>query len=388
MGWSDVARGVQGAVQQQLAQRYHQQQLDAQEAERQHRAIREQRTDDRADQQFNLQLEQFDAGQARQTAQDALTAEDRAFTRAGTLAEQIPGDSFLPDTDPSVGMLERGGRGGLLQATPALEGMGADFEGPMNTPGGELPEAAQVGRAQGRIKTRTAAQANTEADNALAARIAETNAGRAGRTEDRAIATAAQNTPEAKFAAFKQQHEYELAHPKPTGGGGGDSLDTFEAKEKIKAKYAGSRPSVGAERQTLSYYNRAKEATENIAPLEDEIAAKSLAGQARLQMAPNWLQSDTNQSYRQAQRAFTEARLRKESGAAIPAGEYENDARTYFAQPGDGKAVLAQKRKAREVVLNGMKNASGKAYDEYYGQPASTPGGRGGIKILKIEEVP
>ncbi len=383
MGWSDAARGVQGAVQQQLAQRYHQQQLEAQQQELLHRAAREQRSDARADQQFNLQLEQFDAGQARQTAQDALTAEDRAFTRAGTLAEQIPGDSFLPDTDPSVGMLERGGRGGLLQATPALEGMGADFEGPMNTPGGELPQQARLGRAQGRIKTPTALQQNTLTDNALAARIAETNAGRASRVEDRAVDAEGRAVTSAAEVA---RHNRAMEN-KPTGGGG-DSLDTFEAKEKIKAKYAGSRPSVGAERQTLSYYNRAKQATDDLLPIEDKIANAGLFSDLQLQYGHSALQTADQQRYRQAQRAFTEARLRKESGAAIPAGEYENDARTYFAQPNDKPPVVEQKRKARQVVLDGMKNASGKAYDEYYGKPASTPGGRSGIKILKIEEVP
>jgi hypothetical protein len=133
------------------------------------------------------------------------------------------------------------------------------------------------------------------------------------------------------------------------------------------------RAVTGAERQSLAYFNRAKEASDDIAPLEEKIAGKNLAGQARLQYAPNVMQSEENQSYRQAQRAFTEARLRKESGAAIPEGEYENDAKTYFAQPGDSKAVLEQKRKARAEVLRGLGFAAGKAYDEFYGAPLETP---------------
>jgi hypothetical protein len=82
---------------------------------------------------------------------------------------------------------------------------------------------------------------------------------------------------------------------------------------------------------------------------------------------PNMLQTSEQQAYRQAQRAFTEARLRKESGAAIPESEFINDARTYFAQPGDSPQTIAQKQKARETLLAGMKFASGKAFGEFYG---------------------
>jgi len=152
-----------------------------------------------------------------------------------------------------------------------------------------------------------------------------------------------------------------------------DELKEFEAKEQIKAKYGGSRPSLGAERTALAYFNRAKTASEEIVPLEDEIAKKSVAGQAQLQYAPNWAQSNTNQSYRQSQRAFTEARLRKESGAAIPTAEYENDAKTYFAQPGDSQETLALKRRSRQAVLDGLKFASGKAYEEFFGEPNQSP---------------
>jgi len=130
-----------------------------------------------------------------------------------------------------------------------------------------------------------------------------------------------------------------------------------------------ARAVTGQERQALAFFNRAKEAHETIATLEEAIGKMSLAGQARLQMAPNWLQSPENQAYRQAQRAFTEARLRKESGAAIPTHEYENDAKTYFAVPGDTPAIIEQKRQARETLLDGLAFTAGKAYDEFYGEP-------------------
>lgn len=132
------------------------------------------------------------------------------------------------------------------------------------------------------------------------------------------------------------------------------------------------KPATGAERQSLAYYNRMKDAEAEIQKLESDISKQGPVDQIRLQSAPNYLQSEKQQLYRQAQRAFTEARLRKESGAAIPQQEYDNDARTYFAQPGDKPETVKRKRAARQAVLNGLKFSSGKAYGEFYGAGADT----------------
>lgn len=152
---------------------------------------------------------------------------------------------------------------------------------------------------------------------------------------------------------------------------------------------AGEKPSTGAQQQILAYYNRARTAEDTISTLEPEIAGMGLMAQGRMQYAPNYLQSPTGQKYRQAQRAFTEARLRKESGAAIPQTEYDNDARTYFAQPGDDADTLTQKRASRQEVLDGLAFGAGKAYDEFYGQPfqrhapsaTRSGGGAGGFSV-------
>jgi hypothetical protein len=130
----------------------------------------------------------------------------------------------------------------------------------------------------------------------------------------------------------------------------------------------------GQERTALAFYNRAKDAEDTIGPLEGKIASMPLPSQFQLRFAPNVMQSSDQQVYRQSQRAFTEARLRKESGAAIPTAEYENDSRTYFAQPGDTPETIERKRAARQMVLNGLKFSSGQAYEEYYGEPNTPPG--------------
>ncbi len=148
-----------------------------------------------------------------------------------------------------------------------------------------------------------------------------------------------------------------------------------EKKDAIgKPSAQPARGVTGIERQSLAFFNRAKEADDIANKLDPVIAKAGIMAQGRLQYAPNWAQSPENQSYRQAQRAFTEARLRKESGAAIPEQEYQNDARTYFAQPGDGPEVIAQKLKGRQAVLQGLAFSSGKAYEEFYGEPLALPG--------------
>lgn len=147
------------------------------------------------------------------------------------------------------------------------------------------------------------------------------------------------------------------------------------------------RAVTGQERQSLAYYNRAKQASDEIAKLEGSIAKAGIGAQLQLQHAPNMLQTNTQQAYRQGQRAFTEARLRKESGAAIPAGEYENDARTYFAQPGDSPETIAQKQRARAVVLEGLKFSSGKAFNEFYGDTGQSQGGGTPDAALKAQEL-
>jgi hypothetical protein len=162
-----------------------------------------------------------------------------------------------------------------------------------------------------------------------------------------------------------------------------------EAVGKPAAQAA--RAVTGSERQTLAYFNRAKDADSTAVQFEEKVAGAGLGSQLRQQYAPNMLQNPEQQAYRQAQRAFTEARLRKESGAAIPQGEYENDARTYFAQPGDSPQVREQKRKARQVVLEGLKYSSGKAYNEFYGDEpkgkAAPAQGGNKVSITSITEI-
>ena len=136
------------------------------------------------------------------------------------------------------------------------------------------------------------------------------------------------------------------------------------------AAAGGGKPSTGAHKRALNFFNRAQQADTDLQAIEQEIAGLGLLGQTQLQYAPNLAQSQTGQLYTQAQRAFTEARLRKDSGAAIPPHEFENDRRTYFAQPGDTQATLQQKARARAAVLASIAFEAGPALGEFFGEDA------------------
>lgn len=131
------------------------------------------------------------------------------------------------------------------------------------------------------------------------------------------------------------------------------------------------KPPSAANLRTFGFYMRAADAVETLAGIEKDIKDLGLAGQAWQKFAPNFMQTQLGQTYEQAQRQFTEARLRKDSGAAIPEHEYVNDKRTYFVQPGDTNETLERKRKAREVLISALKNESGRAYTQSFSESES-----------------
>lgn len=91
-------------------------------------------------------------------------------------------------------------------------------------------------------------------------------------------------------------------------------------------------------------------------------------------MAANALvASPEQQQVEQAQRNFVNALLRKESGAAISPGEFDNARRQYFAQPGDSPQVLEQKRANRETAINALRVQAGPGAANIQGGEPSQP---------------
>jgi hypothetical protein len=73
----------------------------------------------------------------------------------------------------------------------------------------------------------------------------------------------------------------------------------------------------------------------------------------------NFVASSEYQQYERAKRDFINAVLRKESGAAIGKDEYASTDKQYFPQPGDDAAALADKKRARDLAVTNMREASG-----------------------------
>jgi hypothetical protein len=146
-----------------------------------------------------------------------------------------------------------------------------------------------------------------------------------------------------------------------------------------------AKPSTGEQKQALAYYNRARGAVAEVydpakpgASLEDriaDVARKNPAAAAFGQSAWNVLKGADRQRYEQAVSDFARSLLRKESGAAITPTEFADVERDYFVLVGDTPEKVAQKRRARDRVLEGLKFTAGPAYREFYGDEAAAPAG-------------
>jgi hypothetical protein len=79
---------------------------------------------------------------------------------------------------------------------------------------------------------------------------------------------------------------------------------------------------------------------------------------------PEDVQSEPLLMQTQAERNFTTAVLRRESGAAISPGEFATAEKQYFPRPGDSKAVLEQKRANRVQVMKAIQAEAGRALDQ------------------------
>lgn len=111
----------------------------------------------------------------------------------------------------------------------------------------------------------------------------------------------------------------------------------------------------------LVYYNRGVGAEQNLAPVEQALTS---FGQTSLNAIPgvgNMLTSDQFQKANQAGRDILASILRKDTGAAVTAQEMDLYGKMYLPQPGDGSAVLEQKREARQRALEAIRAGLGKA---------------------------
>lgn len=78
---------------------------------------------------------------------------------------------------------------------------------------------------------------------------------------------------------------------------------------------------------------------------------------------PQAMKSSELQAQEQAEKNFVNAILRRESGAAIAAAEFESAEKQYFPRAGDSPEVIAQKKANRLQAIAGLKAEAGPALD-------------------------
>ena len=126
------------------------------------------------------------------------------------------------------------------------------------------------------------------------------------------------------------------------------------------------KPATADQQKNAGYAIRMKEANDNIAFLTKQFTDKSLVGQQYQTLSPSLLQSEKMQMLENAERDFVSAILRKESGAAISASEFDSYKKLYFPQPGDKPQAIKQKEEARLNSLKGVIMSSGPAVSDEF----------------------
>jgi len=94
-------------------------------------------------------------------------------------------------------------------------------------------------------------------------------------------------------------------------------------------------------------------------------------------LAKRVVQDPNTQMYQQAANDWIRAKLRKESGAAIPPEEMDQEYETYFPMPGNSSEVVAQKAEARRVATLAMQKAAGDFYEPYKPLGVASPAASG-----------
>lgn len=142
---------------------------------------------------------------------------------------------------------------------------------------------------------------------------------------------------------------------------GKDVLEYIKDREKAKQE----KQPKEFQFKAANFFRRADQATKDLDNLEsDGYDPASIAQQALNAKTPSVLQGSKWKRFIQSRDNFINAYLRRDSGAAIAASEYENADRQFFQMPGDDKGVLAQKTANRRNVLESLKaEAEGKAVD-------------------------
>ncbi|MEI6282637.1 MAG: hypothetical protein WCP82_07965, partial [Alphaproteobacteria bacterium] len=140
-----------------------------------------------------------------------------------------------------------------------------------------------------------------------------------------------------------------------------------------------NRPPTAEESKAYGFYKRMEDGSKVISSLDDAMSKKSTAGQWWQNKAPNVALDANGQVFNQAKKQFTEAYLRRDSGAVISPSEFKTVDEEYFPQAGDKPETLARKQQARKVALEALQMEAGRALKKFdspaTAAPSATSGG-------------
>jgi len=171
-----------------------------------------------------------------------------------------------------------------------------------------------------------------------------------------------------KQGASMASQEQQLGMDKTRAGIASDQSqvrlnDAKAEKERADAKNGPASERIPKQNE-FAARNYADMATQAEANLEKLLAGDPLKGVAAYSptdkistqgdYVPNIVKSGGTQQYEQIERQFVQAVLRKESGASISPEEMSTNRKKYFAKPGDGPEVVAQKKAARALAVQGL----------------------------------
>jgi len=117
---------------------------------------------------------------------------------------------------------------------------------------------------------------------------------------------------------------------------------------------SGMKPPTEAQSKDMTFITRAAGALPVLDRYADHLTKFGEGTGGKVPLVGNYLKSDEYQQAEQAGREFLQAILRKDTGAAITKEETAEYGTVYLPQPGDGAAVLAQKREARHRALKAI----------------------------------
>ena len=175
-----------------------------------------------------------------------------------------------------------------------------------------------------------------------------------------------------------------------------DKQGNISKVEGFSPKTAPAKPLNDTQAKALLFGSRMQEAEKTLSGLtQDGVERPSVITQAARgvpvagpvlgAISNTVVASPKQQQVEQAQRDFVNAVLRRESGAAISEGEFDNARKQYFPQIGDSEAVKKQKAANRQLATRGLLAEVPEAQRNSLSTPGAPSGATGGWSVSEVK---